>query len=258
MKFDKSRCYSALNADELRAGDKVIVANTLKDLKSAVDIALYVYELTDILTESSEDRFFVNDRCYLLAYLVEIRENCTNCGCVHCWYREKHGIDEQRLHTCSRRIEPKTQQKVEKDCDNCGQRCDGYGKGEVCSQWIPKAEKHTDYNHCEEARKAYVCAMTNVCPNKHYRPFKDTDELIKVWDAKYRYAYGLERIDRGLDMPHIWVRHKGDATDRGHLIVSFSNNGCSVIDVDDIRVMLWEMLFGEWEFLDGSPCGVEA
>ena len=24
MEFDKSRCYSALNADELRAGDKVM------------------------------------------------------------------------------------------------------------------------------------------------------------------------------------------------------------------------------------------
>ena len=188
MEFDKSRVYTSLNADELKAGDKVIVANTLKDLKSAVDTALYVYELTDILTESSEDRFFANDRCYLLAYLVEIRENCTNCGCVHCWYREKHGIDEQRLHTCSRRIEPKTEQKAE----------------------------------------------------KHYRPFRDTDELIKVWDAKI----GTPKwgTDGDLTMPLIWVRNK-------------SNKKPWLINEFGKRIL--DYLFTNCEFLDGSPCGVE-
>lgn len=33
MEFDKSRIYTSVNADELRAGDKVIVANTLYDLR---------------------------------------------------------------------------------------------------------------------------------------------------------------------------------------------------------------------------------
>ena len=200
MEFLRERVYTSLNADELKAGDKVIVANTLKDLKSAVDTALYVYELTDILTESSEDRFFANDRCYLLAYLVEIRENCTNCGCVHCWYREKHGIDEQRLHTCSRRIEPKTEQKAE----------------------------------------------------KHYRPFRDTDELIKVWDAKYRYAYGLERINNGLDMPHIWVRQK-ECSKGGLLITYFGEDEVKT----DMGFMTMNKLLSDYTFTDGSPCGVE-
>ena len=76
-----------------------------------------------------------------------------------------------------------------------------------------------------------------------------------MWDKKFYLDF--KPTHDPLTMPLIWVRQKGDATDRGHLIVSFSNNGCSVIDVDDIRVMLWEMLFGEWEFLDGTPCGVE-
>ena len=195
MEFDRNRVHTALNADELKAGDKVIVANTLKDLKSAVDTALYVYELTDILTESSEDRFFVNDRCYLLAYLVEIRENCTNCGCVHCWYREKHGIDEQRLHTCSRRIEPKTE--------------------------------------------------------KHYRPFRDTDELIKVW-CEYKCPAHNHR-ERGLTMPFIWVRRK-DANTKGQLITEFG---------DELHVSMGKEgynmtdLWVYFTFLDGSPCGVE-
>ena len=36
MKFDKSRVYTALNADELKVGSKVIVADSVRALKNAV------------------------------------------------------------------------------------------------------------------------------------------------------------------------------------------------------------------------------
>ena len=226
MEFLRERVYTSLNADELKAGDKVIVANTLKDLKSAVDTALYVYELTDILTESSEDRFFANDRCYLLAYLVERAENCTNCGCVHCWYREKHGIDEQRLHTCSRRIEPKTEQKAEK-----------------APAWFVKGLMDGSIERTsDEAETPELISLGNgqYVERKRYRPFKDTDELIKVFCEKTPKIY--DKDDEKLFMPYIWVRNKENK--RVWLITEFDN-----------RIL--DYLFTNCEFLDGSPCGVE-
>lgn len=226
MEFDISRCYSAINADELHEGDKVIVADDLSTLKEKVKKGENIETIREIYPEDCQERFDVEIR-YTLAYLVERKKNCTNCGCAYCNYKERHGIDEQRLHTCLRRIEPKTKQKAEKDCDNCGQRCDGYGKGEVCSQWKSKAEKNTDYNHCEEARKAYACAMTNACPNKHYRPFRDTDELIKVWREKSKQVHS----EYSLTMPYIWVRQK-ECSKGGLLITYFGEDEVKTCGVE--------------------------
>lgn len=38
MEFDKSRVYTVLNADELQIGSKVILGNTLSELKEAVEV----------------------------------------------------------------------------------------------------------------------------------------------------------------------------------------------------------------------------
>ena len=37
MEFDKNKVYTALNADELKVGSKVIVANYLESLKAQVE-----------------------------------------------------------------------------------------------------------------------------------------------------------------------------------------------------------------------------
>ena len=37
MEFDKSKIYTAANADELKIGSKVVVADTLEDLKQCVE-----------------------------------------------------------------------------------------------------------------------------------------------------------------------------------------------------------------------------
>jgi hypothetical protein len=209
MKFDKSRCYSALNADELRVGDKVVVADNLADLMEFVR-KNDVHEIEDILSEKCSERFGVCGMAnYALAYLVERRENCTNCGAR--WVCPLNAPGNPSIT-----------------------RCNAYEPLKL------KTEKHTDYNHCEEARKACVCAMTNVCPEKHYRPFKDTDELIKVWDAKIGTPnWGA---DGDLTMPLIWVRNKSDK--KVWLINEF-----------DKRIL--DYLFTNCEFLDGSVCGVE-
>lgn len=256
MEFDRSRVYSAVNADELKPGDKVIAAHQLGNLKyqvsqkdSYVQPDYNVWTIKEIKEDTYSDRFVTVNGAFPLVYLVERKENCTNCALKNSMQSCRIALSV--LHKC-KDYKPKTEPKAEKDCDNCGQRCDGYGKGEVCSQWIPKAEKHTDYNHCEEAKKGCACAMTNACPNKHYRPFKDTDELIKVWDAKMGTPNWGTNGD--LTMPHIWVRRK-KANSKGQLITEFS---------DELHVSMGKEgynmtdLFVYFTFLDGSPCGVEA
>lgn len=74
MNFDKSRVYTALNADELKVGSKVLVSNCVSDLKEQV--ANYkngdTRELINICSESSLDgRFGTLCSFYHFAYLVE-------------------------------------------------------------------------------------------------------------------------------------------------------------------------------------------
>ena len=197
MEFDISRCYSAINADELHEGDKVIVADDLSTLKEKVKKGENIETIREIYPEDCQERFDVEIR-YTLAYLVERKKNCTNCGCAYCNYKERHGIDEQRLHACLRRIEPKTEQKAE----------------------------------------------------KHYRPFKDTDELIKVFCEKTPKIY--DKDDEKLFMPYIWVREKGCEKSAG-LITCYGSKGITVRG----KGMYFDTLFTMFEFLDGTPCGVE-
>ena len=67
MEFDKSRCYSAINADELRAGDKVCVADTLMGLENRVRHEC-VAELEEVLPDYNEHRFKAYLGIHNLAY----------------------------------------------------------------------------------------------------------------------------------------------------------------------------------------------
>ena len=110
------------------------------------------------------------------------------------------------------------------NCTNCGARW-------VCPLNAPENPSITRCN-------AYEPLKLNTEP--HYRPFKDTDELIKVWDAKI----GTPKwgTDGDLTMPLIWVRNK-------------SNKKPWLINEFGKRIL--DYLFTNCEFLDGSPCGVE-
>ena len=82
MEFDKSRIYTAVNADELKVGSKVIVANNLGTLKARVED--FREECSDesldtvfcISASTEQDRFRISTGCrgewraYNLAYLV--------------------------------------------------------------------------------------------------------------------------------------------------------------------------------------------
>lgn len=71
MEFDKSRVYTALNADELKIGSKIIFADNLLGLKQNVK-RNNITILSEIRDESNLSRFKVEDgRTWNLAYLVE-------------------------------------------------------------------------------------------------------------------------------------------------------------------------------------------
>ena len=78
MEFDKSRVYSAANADELKVGSKIIVADNLEDLKNNVKAGCYETTLCGIENEAAMFRFNVklafDNTVFALAYLVEETE----------------------------------------------------------------------------------------------------------------------------------------------------------------------------------------
>lgn len=72
MEFDKSRVYTALNADELKVGSKVIFANSIQTLKSTVErVVDTLHTLKGICDESYSARFFDGRENWYLVYLIE-------------------------------------------------------------------------------------------------------------------------------------------------------------------------------------------
>ena len=70
MEFDKSKVYTALNADELKPGSKVILADCLNTLKLYVEDN-NVTTLASIKDETSMTRFKADDgSSWNLAYLI--------------------------------------------------------------------------------------------------------------------------------------------------------------------------------------------
>ena len=85
MEFDKSRVYTALNADELKVGDKVILADNITELLKLVKFDLNIEKLKEVRTISCNARFNGNT-LHFLAYLVERAEEKR--------YRPYESIDE--------------------------------------------------------------------------------------------------------------------------------------------------------------------
>lgn len=70
MEFDKSRVYTALNADKLKVGSKVAVADDLSHLKSFVKTEVF-RTLENVCDEGNTFRFVANGGLlFSLAYLV--------------------------------------------------------------------------------------------------------------------------------------------------------------------------------------------
>ena len=75
MEFDKSKVYTALNADELEVGSKVIIADSLQALKDKFSKFAfdenYAIRIGSILPETEMHRFKTSlGNAYSLAYLI--------------------------------------------------------------------------------------------------------------------------------------------------------------------------------------------
>ncbi len=72
MEFDKSRIYTAVNADELQIGSRCIFADTVRGLRRKVeedtDCVETFYRLHN---DGGDDLFVGNDCAYCYAYLIE-------------------------------------------------------------------------------------------------------------------------------------------------------------------------------------------
>lgn len=76
MEFDKSKVYTALNADEVKSGSIGFVANTLADLENKLKEtdSYCTVEISDINCKATVNRFVINndgDMSFPLFYLLE-------------------------------------------------------------------------------------------------------------------------------------------------------------------------------------------
>ena len=74
MKFDKSKVYTALNADELKVGSKVYVSDNMYYLRECVEDNFESCILTRVMSEKEAKRFGIDDKSnekWQLAYLIE-------------------------------------------------------------------------------------------------------------------------------------------------------------------------------------------
>ena len=79
MEFDKSRIYTAVNADELAIGSKCILGDTIQDLRQKIQGGFcaddcaedYFRYLSEIYDDDRVERFVANNCAYIYAYLIE-------------------------------------------------------------------------------------------------------------------------------------------------------------------------------------------
>ena len=72
MEFDESRVFTSVNADELKIGSKVVVADTYDGIKAKFNVAANVATLSEVLPSHYRDRFIIEGHsCHFnLAYLI--------------------------------------------------------------------------------------------------------------------------------------------------------------------------------------------
>ena len=270
MNFDLNKVYTAVNAEELKPGDKVLTSNNIASLKEAVRLDVNPSVIVTIWQEKYDNRFKCKstDTIYdaELAYLVERKENCTNC--VHrdtpTFCIQGMNADLHKDFRCDD-YKPKTEQKAEHKCETCKYKSCGlkdFNTKNECDRWEAeiKAEKKcedcTIDEICVEGKKIYKDAP---CPyhraEKHYRPFKNTDELIaKWWEldgwSKRETRYKTEK----LRMPLIWVRYKANEKSKGSLITGYDSDA---VYLEHGTAHSLGVLFDDYEFRDGSVCGVK-
>ena len=155
MDYDKSRVYTALNADELKVGSTVLCANTITELKNYLkeNVELHYRELKKILTENNAKRFrvqcptFLND--FAFVYLISEPEE------TYYVHKNSDGFIF--------------------DTDYYQNYC-FYGTREECQEWIDKhSPKFRPYKNCDEM-------IEDFKQRKHFEGFVYYVPMIWVKD----------------------------------------------------------------------------
>lgn len=170
MEFDKSRCYSAINADELHVGDKVINAQHLGNLKYQVSQKDYrVWTIKEIKEDIYSNRFVTDDGAFPLVYLIERAENCTNCkyeSCVSCSIRSK---EEKKIYKCKNYV------------NSCVPKKDKKGKEPPLAMWEQcicelRAEIRS---HDEDDTMNYAIAICDALENSMVQ-FAKNEAIVNI------------------------------------------------------------------------------
>jgi hypothetical protein len=128
---------------------------------------------------------------------------------------------------------------------------DGYKVIPFYEEGNPTIEQNAGENRIEGG----VVSISGSVSEKKLRPFKDCEELIEHYQRKYKSAVGRDIYFPSLYKPCIWIRDKTeDAKGDIELITGFTEHGNVLVNGTSYPL---QHLFQMYEFLDGTPCGVE-
>lgn len=82
---------------------------------------------------------------------------------------------------------------------------------------------------------------------KELRPYKDTDEMID------HFCRHFNLIPQDHRLPTLWVKNDN----RKYLITRVSENTVTMCFENDVSTFSLRILFDDYTWLDGSPCGIE-
>lgn len=121
-----------------------------------------------------------------------------------------------------------------------------YAQGKIIQY---KSHYSFEWKDCDDPKWSdkYEYRVKPEEPEKKWRPFKDIQELRNAWSDKAGLSVDYEE-------PMIWVRDK-ERPDITRLIIAFNADHKSVSLAGYWCAL--ESLFNDYEFLDGTPCGVE-
>ena len=108
---------------------------------------------------------------------------------------------------------------------------------------------------CEDGIDAKACVGCEYSEDgkREYKPYVTVDEFIQDFQERFPTAVPRPAYTK----PLIWVRLKSDGRER--LIVAFGKGfGTDFVEISNkAKPVFLQKLFDDYEFLDGTPCGME-
>lgn len=243
MKFDKSKIYTAVNADEVKVGSKGYFADNLTDLKALVadESADRFNEILHINPSDNNYRFsFSAGNNYALFYLVEEPETTPKEVTAAEWDNRPRFMkvwnncyeDAYNMLVVHIRSAEHSHPIVAVDCEN----------EDICC-----------FKHCTEIvlEKTEPEIEEAAADKKRYRPYKNSDEMIEDFKKRYNSYGGWSGKNNPMYCPLIWIVHK--TTRNKSLIASYPDRNVQIAS----GFSNLESLFKGFTYLDGTPVGIK-